>query len=169
MGIRDFIEDAQEGEVVMRVGKKQEGDRMMEPVEFVKRFAEEYEEGGLGYLREQVQRLESKGEWKVGAKVRLKRQDWVNLAAHFSWSDKFEAEVREKYTHYTLKGLGELIEEAAEKVGVEVNVVDARSELTQGYVDHIEGRLDFESEEGEKLEMPDFMGAVVVELTRKAS
>lgn len=161
--VRDFMQPKDpEGLINVSVGEVKEGD-FMDPAEFIEKFAKDFKGDDLSYVASQIEELKQNGTWGRGACLKVRNSHAFEILAHFSWSQSFDEEIKEKYAYLPVKQYAEFIQDALEKASVSSNVVEASTYMQEGYREHIEGRLDLTDQEGQPVELPDFTGIVVIQ------
>ena len=141
--IRDFVQPDNPDKLIdVKIGRvMQYGDT--DPKEFVDRFAQEFKPIDFGYLHDQILTLKRNGVYGEGSILHLPYAHAIELGAHYSWSKRFEDEVKERYAYLPIEKYQQFIQEKFRSVGIETNVIQRYAYLQAGYPQHIYGRLDF--------------------------
>lgn len=162
--IRDFVENENpDEEIEVEIGEELSGE--MSPLEFTREFAERFNGESTDDLRRQISELETRGEWKKGARVKVSKALALEMGAHYSWAAHLNDEIKERYAYLPLSGYVSFIQEAFKKSGAEAKVVAAYSYLQSGYPEHVLGRLNFYDSKGSSIGLPPFTGVIVLEKT----
>lgn len=161
--IRDFMQPQNpEDEVYVSIGSKRENDPM-DSLEFLEKFTASFKGDDLVYVASQINELKESGKWTEGAKLKVKNSHAFELLSHFSWSQSFNEEVREKYAYLPVGNYAKFVQNAMREAQVESQVLMASTYMQEGYKEHIHGRLDLIDQEGNVVDLPDFTGIVVIQ------
>jgi ubiquinone/menaquinone biosynthesis C-methylase UbiE len=161
--LRDFVQpDNPDEEIILNVGNKI-AETDADPAEFIEKFANAFKGDDLEYLKQEIEEMKKEERWGNGAKLKVKASHAFEIAAHYSWSQSFNEEVKEKYAYLPMDKYIEFIQKAFQEESEEAEVVEQRSYLQDGYRDHIQGRIDFANLDGIDKPLPDFTGVIVIE------
>lgn len=161
--IRDFMEpESPEQKVKMKITERQKKED--DPLKFIEDFLKDYRGKNLDYIKDQIEKLKGRDNWKIGAEIELKLADLVEIVAHYSWGyTSWEREIQERYTYKPVGEYAQFIIEALREIGTEARAVEAYTYLQQGYVEHgLDGLAIFDLE-GKPLTLPPFTGVIVIE------
>ncbi len=140
--IRDFVQpDTPEKLVDVRIGKTVFPEDT-DPKTFVDRFSQEFKATDLRGIRSQIEILKRNNAYGEGGVLTMSYADAIEMGAHYSWSKRFNEEVKERYAYLPLKTYGDFIQENFRRVGVETAIIQQYAYLQSGYPQHVDGRLD---------------------------
>lgn len=158
--VRDFMsEDNLPETVELLIGKAvQPGDA--DPVEFLRLFENEYQGEDIPNLRVRI----GNGEGiRHGDKIRLGMTEALEIMIHYSWAKRLEDEARERYFYLPVGVYKQTVGQWMAEAGVGIKVIEASVHRQAGYAEHIDGRLDMLTLNGQKYQIPGVTGLVVLE------
>lgn len=161
--LKDFIQPADPNEVVyVEVGRALDS-LDVDPLEFIEKFAEQFEGDNLDDVRNQINTLKRQNIWLSGARLNMNAALALEVVTHYSWARSFEQEIKEKYAYLSLDSYAQYILGQFQQVGHQAVIKHKRSYLLTGYPEHILGRLNLYRPSGETYSLPDFTGNIVVQ------
>lgn len=157
--IRDFMQYPQaEQMITLVVGEKQINDPS-DPVDFLKKFINDFKGSDLSYIKRQLtERISS------GTEIKVNLKDALEIAGHFSWSHRYTDEVKERYAYFSVDQYAEYIENLLTKHEIKMKLIDKKTVFQSGYSEHINGRLNFYPNGTDQTPCPPILtGYIVVE------
>lgn len=140
--IRDFVQPDNPNKLVdIKIGKvifPEDAD----PKTFVDRFSQEFKATDFIDVRRQIETLKRNNAYGEGSILTISYANAIEMGAHYSWSKRFDDEVKERYAYLPLKEYGDFIQENFHRVGVETAIIQQYAYLQSGYPQHVDGRLD---------------------------
>lgn len=164
--IRDFVQPDKPNDIVgLRIGAAIKPEDA-EPKNFVDRFSQEFKAADFRMLRYQIELLKQRRSYGPGSVLYLPYAEAIEIGAHYSWSKRFEAEVKERYACFTMLQYQQFIQRNFRAMGIETIMRARYSYLQPGYPQHINGRLDAYSVlTGKPLHMSPFSGVMAFQRT----
>ena len=164
--IRDFVQPDRPNDIVgLQIGKAIKSEDA-EPKTFVDRFSQEFKAVDFKFLRYQIELLKQQHKYGPGSVLYLPYAEAIEMGAHYSWSKRFEDEVKERYAYLPMLQYQQFIQKNFLEMGI-VTIMRARySYLQPGYPQHINGRLDaYSLFTGKPLHMSPFTGVMAFQRT----
>jgi len=140
--IRDFVQPDNPSKLVdIKIGKtifSEDAD----PKTFVDRFTQEFKATDFTDVRSQIEALKRNGAYGQGSILTMSYADAIEMGAHYSWSKRFDDEVKERYAYLPIAEYGQFIQDNFRVAGVETTIIQQYPYLQSGYPLHVDGRLD---------------------------
>jgi ubiquinone/menaquinone biosynthesis C-methylase UbiE len=157
--IRDFMLPEYADEPIdFEVGSSQTPDDL-DPVTFLQRFVSEYKGVDIPTFK----MLTAEHPIEKGIKYQIPLSEALELAVHYSWSQRFDDEVKEQYFHFSPTSYVTFIAECFKEQHASSNTITSYTYLQDGYPNHINGRLNLYHLNGNPCPIPPFTGIIAIE------
>jgi ubiquinone/menaquinone biosynthesis C-methylase UbiE len=158
--LRDFmLPENPNDPVKLKIGGRLQTEDA-DPLKFLEQFSQHFYGFETTHIARQIKQLKMQDQFAKNATISLPVGEALEIMIHYSWAQRFDKEIREKYLHLPLTKYVSLIENCFRMEAENPVILEAQTYSQSGYWDHLDGRLDLLYPNDKPYPKPAFTGVI---------